>query len=190
MSFSTAETNKAPVIVILDQNPNSIKNWHKTSIHFAQSGYNVLVAGSWDFSLDSMATLQQRISPLFSHAIGLFVSAVIGVEASGDIATKLSVTDSTVKALITLDAAAHFSNNISKDFSAIPPRPYLMIETTSNPQNPDKLKQKIFEKAGDPKKAVWLATNLTGSNILNSDMEPIVRRTVLLLIDRYLKGKM
>jgi hypothetical protein len=190
VSYSTKATIDAPVLYIFDKSQNAIKNWNTTSKHFAQAEYNVIVADLSNFSLDSLSTLQQLSFSINAQNSNSKNCAVIGVGPCSNAAIKIAARDTTVKAFITLDAAHHLSSNVAAYFSQIPPRPFLFIEPTQNPQNPEIILQNVFESAGDPKKSVWLATHLKDSEILNSDLEPIVRRTVLLLVDRYLKGKM
>lgn len=188
--FSTAATNDAPFLIVFDQSLNALDNWQVTCAHFAQAGYNVLAINFWDFSPDSIFFLQPLFSFVKPQPGRELKSAVIGVGAFAETAIKIAAFDSTVKALITLDAANSLPPNISENLAKIPPRPFLFIEPTQNPQVPEKQKIAMFDSAGGPKKSVWLATSSNGSNILKPDMEPIVRRTVLLLVDRYLKGKM
>jgi len=97
--------------------------------------------------------------------------------------------DSDVAAIITVGAAKHYSPQKSQIFNIIPPRPILIIESTLKPKHPENVKVNYFNAAKQPKKLVWLATSTEGARVLSEDMEPIVRRTTLMLIDRYLKGK-
>jgi hypothetical protein len=180
--FKPTNKTNVPLFVILDDDENRTQNWTKTATKISQSGYRVFVTNA-----DSLnwSNVLQQIAPKHS---GL-KTGILGVGKMAEQALAIAAIDTTIGAVITLDASSSFQYTQSI-FAKIPPRPHLVLEATLTPQTPEKEKVHYFETCQEPKKLVWLATDLKGSNIVNSDLEQIVRRTVLMLIDRYLKGKM
>ena len=118
------------------------------------------------------------------NKIGLWGDGAFGIAA-----LHVAAFDSDVAAIITVGAAKYFSPQENKIFAKLSPRPILIIESTLKPQHPENAKVSYFNAAKQPKKLVLLATSSEGARVLSADMEPIVRRTTLMLIDRYLKGK-
>lgn len=119
-----------------------------------------------------------------TNKIGLWGDGPFGIAA-----LHVAASDSNVAAIITVGAAKYFSPQENEIFDKLAPRPILIIESTLKPQHAENLKVSYFNAAKQPKKLVWLATSTEGARVLSMDMEPIVRRTTLMLIDRYLKGK-
>ncbi|NOY59720.1 MAG: dienelactone hydrolase family protein [Calditrichaeota bacterium] len=119
-----------------------------------------------------------------TNKIGLWGDGLFGIAA-----LQVASNDSDVAAIITVGSAKYYSPQKSHIFDITPPRPLLIIESTLKPKHPEKAKMNYFTAAKQPKKLVWLATLTEGARVLSMDMEPIVRRTTLMLIDRYLKGK-
>lgn len=180
--FIASDDSPLPTIVLFDSSEDAEQYWQKTGKWIAYSGYRLLLVTSWEIGTDDSLMLSHALSEEYSQE-----AAVIGVGAGSNIAVRLAAADSNLKALITIDAADYLDANAQSFLQSIPPRPHLLIETTQTPQHPDPHKLALFEKAHDPKKIVWLATDQKPSEILRSDLEPIVRRAVLLLTDRYVK---
>ena len=117
------------------------------------------------------------------HKVG-----VMGVGSAGISAIQAAASDTTVSAVITLCAPAQTGRPESDSaWTKHPPRPLLVIASTKDPLAPAEESQKFYDAAKEPKKLVWLATDKHGAELLMTDMEPIVRRVILMLLERHLK---
>lgn len=179
--YEPGNGDNLPLLVIFDTNEQRMNNWATSAKKIAQSNYRVIVTNA-DSNAWTNALLK---SPVFESNEKL---ALLGVGSAAKPALAIASADTSISAIITLDAANQISYS-KETFAKIPPRPHLVLEASMTPQTPEQKKLDFFNASQEPNKLVWLATDLKGSDIVNSDLEPIVRRTVLMLIDRYLKGK-
>jgi len=68
-------------------------------------------------------------------------------------------------------------------------RPVLLLAAQQGGLWSTEQAQRFYDGWGEPKKLVWLATAKSGAALLGTDLEPIIRRTMVLMFDRHLRGK-
>ena len=68
-------------------------------------------------------------------------------------------------------------------------RPLLLLAATRGSRWDSLQARRFYARIAEPKKLVWLETGVDGAALLHTDMEPIIRRTIVLLFDRHLRGK-
>ncbi len=64
-------------------------------------------------------------------------------------------------------------------------RPVVVLESAADRDTDQPALDRLWEMIGEPKKRALLQTRASGAEVISSDLEPVVRRMILLLGDRY-----
>ena len=114
--------------------------------------------------------------------------AIMGVKEAGTISIQAAAADTNLVGVISLCSATR-----SQDVDAttlvdkLSPRPLVIIASNQDSPASTTEGQQLFDSAKEPKKLVWLSTKMGGTEILNTDLEPVVRQVTLLFMKKYLK---
>ncbi len=121
------------------------------------------------------------------------VAARLAIFACGETsaaAIDAAIADTSVAALVLLSSPLTYKGvDLAGKIGALSGRPVVVIAPKYDPVVSAEQSQQLYEAVQDPKKLVWLETDKHGMDVITTDMEPIVRRVILMLTDRYLKGK-
>ena len=120
---------------------------------------------------------------VLAEKIGLFA---IGTASVSAILTAAS--DSLIAEVVVLGLTPRKNtSDLLTALPKIPPRPLVLIAPMQSPNLLQQETQDFYQAISEPKKLVWLATDRYDASLLASDLEPVVRRIIVLLSDRYLK---
>jgi len=183
------------LVVALAKNDEP-KKWSAFGHKLAEMNYAVMVVRDVHSTRDDPPMRDNFVQIIYSalaylrsqsnvriHRVG-----VMGVGQAGISAIQVAGRDSTVAAVITLCASTRSRGaEIDSALGKLPPRPLLVIASTKDAMAPAEESQALYDAAKDPKKLVWLATDQHGTGALAADVEPIVRRVILMLLERYVK---
>jgi len=98
--------------------------------------------------------------------------------------------DTSVSAVILLSSPLIIGGvHMDREVTKLEKKPVVIIASQHDAIVPATDSQRLYDATPQPKKLVWLATDKHGSEVLKTDMEPIVKRVTLMLIDRYLKNR-
>lgn len=120
---------------------------------------------------------------VLAEKIGLFA---IGTASVSAILTAAS--DSLIAEVVVLGLTPRTNgSDLLTALPKIPPRPLVLIAPMQSPNLSQHETQDFYQTVSEPKKLVWLATDRCDASLLASDLEPVVRRVIVMLSDRYLK---
>jgi hypothetical protein len=181
-------------VIICPDRPAEAERWNATAMRMTWQHYTVLhhiqtAAGDSILDTAAGAAAVQAANLFLQNRFAKIKIGVLGAGAAAWIAVAAGVRDSTISAAILLTPSWPALAG-EQDISAWQGRPLVLIAPEQDPQKPASAIDSFYQSMPDPKKLVWLATDQTGSNLLDSHYEPIVRRVAVLLFDRWLRGKM
>lgn len=166
-------------IVVTVQNPGEDSLWHQTAQKIAAMDYGVLVISlSLLDSIDPSALL-----PVEEDAAQNPAYTVVGHGKAAEPLLRLAKRDSMAKGLVLINA----------ELNGVFPRLYTkglpVVCIASMKSEGDRLKsaQRAYKQFPQPKKWVDLYSRRVGPELLNTHVEPIIRRVILMLSNRYLK---
>ena len=114
--------------------------------------------------------------------------AIMGSDKAGTAAIQAAVTDTTISAVITLAAYTVLHNmDITELVGEIAPRPIVIIASDQDVNVSKQDSQRLYDLAKEPKKLIWLASDVHGTETLGTHLEPIIRQVTLLFLKKYLK---
>jgi len=192
---SQSSAPRSALIIALAQNDQPPK-WSAFGHKLAGMNYAVMILrearpakDNSSVEVDSEQIIHSAIASLRSQTTAkIHKIAVMGVGLTGFSALYAAASDTSVAAVITLcpPGQSGFAE-IDSALVKLPPRPLLVIASNKDPLAPAEESQKFYDSAKEPKKLVWLATEKHGTETLMAETEPIVRRVILMLLDRHLK---
>ncbi len=164
--------------------------WQDTAVRMAVQGYLVVSA-----VLPSEGGMPERAASGLQRLVGRLCSEhphlKLGVvaDAAGAVpCLQVAAQDSAVSgaALLTPGKEIAGLDSLWRDSRQGPL--LLLLAGEQAPQESDPLSL-WYTRLAEPKKVVWLATRQSGVELLHTDREPIIRRTLVLFFDRHLRGK-
>lgn len=183
---------KSEAVVLLSCSSAAVQNqWQDTAVRMAVQSYLVVSAvlpSEEGIKESAVSGLQRLVSRLRSEHPHLKLGVV--ADAAGATTCLQAVAqDSAVSATALLTPGKEISGLDSLWLDSWQGRPLLLFSAGEQaPQDSDPLSA-WYDRLPEPKKAVWLATRQSGAELLHTDREPIIRRTLVLFFDRHLRGK-
>lgn len=177
-------------VILLCSSQAERQQWQETAAAMAAQNY-LMVSGplpSGTTAGDGLDALQAGRAWLKTKYPTLKVG-IIGWEQSALACLQIGGADSTIAAAVLITPTANMEQLDSTRIKSWAGRALLMIVAEQDPHWALEKAQRFYDALPDNKKLVQLATANRGGQLLQTDMEPIVRRTTVLLFDRYLKGK-
>ena len=197
--FYPSEEGVFPVLIIAPEKSNKNEIWNDFARKISIKKVRVLVlgadAGSHDDQQNNLVMLSQKITAAITYLhnekeIPVQKMALLGDGIGGLAAIQTAIQDSLISAAIVMDPpASHKDVDISQLYRQLNGRPFLLIASQKDTKSPSEKIQQYFDAAKDPKKIVWLASDKRGAELLATDMEPIIRRTCLMHVDRFVRNK-
>lgn len=185
------DKNPEAVVLLSCSSSAAQDQWQGTAVRMAVQGYLVVSAvlpkevGTRKSAVSGLQRLVGRLRSEYPHA-------KLGVVADADAAIpclQVIAQDSAVSATALLTPGKEIAGLDSLWLDSWQGRPLLLLLAGEQaPQDSDPLSL-WYARLAEPKKVVWLATRQSGANLLYTDREPIIRRTLVLFFDRHLRGK-
>ncbi len=177
-------------IILLYQSEMERQVWRETATALAMQNYLVLSG-----PLPSENTKAEELSQLKAAWTWIktnhpqFKVGIVGWERTALTCFKAGCVDSSLAAAVFITPTPEMGRLDSLQSMCWAGRALLMIVAEQDTVWPMAEAQRFYNALPDHKKLVQLVTDKRGGALLQSDMEPIVRRTMVLLFDRYLRGK-
>ncbi|HPI72797.1 MAG TPA: hypothetical protein PK843_15655 [bacterium] len=179
-------------VVLLSCSSAAVQNqWQDTAVRMAVQGYLVVAAvlpSEGGMKERAVSALQQVIIRLRREHPHLKLG-VVSDAAGAMTCLQVVVQDSAVSGTALLTPGKEIAGLDSLWLDSWQGRPLLLLSAgEQTPQDSDPLSA-WYARLPEPKKTVWLATRQSGADLLYTDREPIIRRTLVLFFDRHLRGK-
>jgi hypothetical protein len=172
--YTAENSSNSGTIVLTSCSPKDDSLWHETAKKMCILDYRVVVCSP--LVLDSIS----RTTLLGTEAPGY---ALAGYGKAAATLFALAAGDSMLKALVLINPV--FAD--SAVFSGLS-IPVVVVASTKNVNSFERIR-KHYEALPKPKKWVELVTDIRDLRIVNTHLEPIVRRVIVMLADRYVKKK-
>jgi hypothetical protein len=183
-----------PALLIATLGEYNMDLWREFSHKIAELGYAVIITNAEYKSsgIDGLASYRAVISDaakfLCSQSIIKLPILLMGENQAGIACFLTAVDDPSISGVITLGTFFDdFQGEILAALDKHPSIPILIISSMDDPLVPQKSIQTFCDKTKNPEKLVWLATSKHGSEVLGTDMEPIVRRVTAMFLGKYTK---
>ena len=187
MVYRPTRAKPEAAIVLLCRSAVEQQAWDATAGRMAVQKYLVLSVKP-DPADSAAAALQAAAAYLAGHYASL-ACGLVGAGESAALCLSAGSSDSTIAAAALLTPTPKIEELDTLHRRAWQGRPLLLLAAEQTIGWNREQAQRFYDQWGEPKKLVWLATAESGVALLHSDLEPIIRRTIVLLFDRHLRGK-
>lgn len=180
---------KTACLLFVHEMGNHSDALQKFEMRIAQQGYAV-----FDLPCDDHCNIPQVLVAACKNLrprpdVNADKIAVMGEGIAGPAVVQAVASDTIFAGVIALYSPLRAQDVDATDYvGKISPRPILVIAPDRDALVSKAESQRMYDLAGDPKKLVCLATKAHGIKILETDLEPVVRRVTLLFLEKYLKS--
>ena len=181
-------------VLVCPARPAEADRWSATAMRMTWQHYAVVhhiqtAAGDSIVDTAAGAAALQAANIFMQNRFPRIKMGVVGSAASAWMGVIAGVRDSTLAAAVLVSPVWPALAG-EQDIAAWSGRPLVLIAPERDPQNAASAIASFYQSMPEPKKLVWLASDQTGSVLLETHLEPIIRRVSVLLFDRWLRGKM
>ncbi len=164
-------------IVLTTCNPEDDSLWHETARKIAVLDYRILVCDPAALdSIDRKILLGADRKPDSRSGY-----ALVGYGDCAQALLRMAANDSMLNALVLINPV--FADTTGFSQLSIP---VVVIASTENVAAFERTR-KIYETLSKPKKWVELVTDINDLEMMQTHLEPVVRRVIVMLADRYIK---
>ena len=181
-------------ILLLSSSSPEQEQWHDTAVRMAAQNYLILSiaipSGADTSHLNQQAgAVVQAVSAYLALNYPALKWGAVGTARSAAAILSAGAKDTTMSAAALLTPEKEIDRIDSLSLRAWRERPLLLLAATRGSRWDSLQARRFYARIAEPKKLVWLETGVDGAALLHTDMEPIIRRTIVLLFDRHLRGK-
>ncbi len=183
---------KPEAVVLLSCSSAAVQDqWQDTAVRMAVQSYLVvsMVLPSDEGMNERAVSGLQRLVRLLRNEHPHLKLGVVADAAGAMTCLQVVAQDSAVSGTALLTPGKEIAGLDSLWLDSWQGRPLLLLLAGEQPPRDSDPLSLWYARLPEPKKTVWLATQQSGADLLHTDREPIIRRTLVLFFDRHLRGK-
>jgi hypothetical protein len=172
--------------------PGSVEElWQRSARQMAGTGYAVMLLpareeGDADRSVAAMlfaAGLEALAARCGSPSLPV---VLVGIGPAATAAFTIAAQEERVHGVLVISpTSAGADSALPAAVSQMNSRPVVVLESAADRDTDQPALDRLWEMIGEPKKRALLQTRASGAEVISGDLEPVVRRMILLLGDRY-----
>ncbi|MBN1540562.1 hypothetical protein JW992_00320 [candidate division KSB1 bacterium] len=188
----TPTARKAGAAVLIGMLADSMRMlWEATARQMAGMGYAVVLLPETGVQLSAVAVVEEHYRAGMAALNGQCPvdsghAALVSIGSAAPAAIAVAAADDRVRALVLISPSVSLCDSVAGvQLGRMAGRPVVVLESMGDRAERQNDLDRFWEAIAEPKKRVFLETFAVGGSVIRGDLEPVVRRVILLLCDRY-----